>query len=249
MSRKRTLILVVYFTLLALGMAQVIPTLAQSATETGAATFKTPEDAITTFFEGITQADIEKIYSACAIDETGENFKFDLTIERLGALMPTTSLAPSNSPLFVQINKDTTKSRIAMQVKLFAFSLLSSEPIDLSTATVMDGDAARKFAQDVDPSRLSGVKLLKVGLPGKDIMSNERYIANAKRSAATVGADESTERVALFSFEGSDYMLGFTLLRFGDNWKIYTVSSPIANTSALGIAVQMSEADFDELTK
>ena len=67
-------------------------------------------------------------------------------------------------------------------------------------------------------------------------MNDARYLENAARLASIYGADESTERVALFSFEGNYYYLGFTLLRYGDNWKISSQTSPLAGTSALGTA-------------
>jgi hypothetical protein len=43
--------------------------------------FKTPEDAITHYFEGLAQSNINKILQACAINEMAEKFRFDLYTE------------------------------------------------------------------------------------------------------------------------------------------------------------------------
>jgi len=61
------------------------------------------------------------------------------------------------------------------------------------------------------------------------------------------GADESTERVALFSFEGQDHYVGFMLLRYGDNWKISRQDSPLAGTNALGVPQKTTPAEFKKL--
>ena len=249
MHKKTILLLVAFLALFAIGLSRPAAVAAAQSTQAGGEVFKTPEDAITTFFDGLAQGDIQKIYAACAIDEMAENYKFDLMIDRLRAFIPVQSLAPANYPLYVELNRDAVAARISTQIKLFAFSLLSGEQIDMTITTVMDGDAARKLMQEMDPARLAGLKLLKIGLPSQEIMNSARYRENAAKMAATNGADDSTERVALFSFEQRTYILGFTLLHYGDNWKIATASSPIAGTNALGIPQAMSQADFEALTQ
>jgi hypothetical protein len=220
-----------------------------SAQASGDAVFSTPEDAITAFFAGVAEGDFSKILQACAVDEISENFKFDLDIERLRAFMPIQNYAPVTDPMFVEINRAQVVSRIAMQVKLFAYTLLSGEDIDYTSTTLMDVDTAVKFANEVDPSRLATLQIEKIGLPSPELMQSDRYTENALKIARVYGADDSTERIALFSFEGSDYLLGFTLLRYGDNWKISSANSPMGNTSSLGLPVKTSAADFEAMTQ
>jgi len=55
-------------------------------------------------------------------------------------------------------------------------------------------------------------------------------------SGAVQGADELTERVALVMLEGQGYLVGFTLLRYGDGWKVSSQSPPLAGTPSTGVA-------------
>jgi hypothetical protein len=118
---------------------------------------------------------------------------------------------------------------------------------DSSLITGMDATRSAAFMKDVDPKRLSGLKLTEMGLPGKTLMSSSKYLDNAARAAVVYGADEETERVALFSFEGNDYYTGFTLLRYGLGWKISSQTSPLANTSALGAPKKITVAEFEAM--
>ena len=52
----------------------------------------------------------------------------------------------------------------------------------------------------------------------------------------------------LFSFEGQTYSLGFTLLRYGDDWLVSSQSSPIGGTSTIGTATPMSVEEYEDVT-
>jgi hypothetical protein len=248
MQKKRLLILVTCLALLVSSMSTVVASAAQ-ATQASDGTFSTPEAAITAFFEGVTQGDFSKILQACAVNEISENFKFDRSIERLKAFVPYQEYAPAQYPLFVELNQAQIESRIASQVKIFAYSLLSSGDVDFQQTNIMEVDAAVSFMNEVDPARLSTLELKEIGLPNPSAMSSARYKENMLKYARVYGADDSTERVALFSFEQNDYYVGFTLFQYGENWKISSVNSPIANTSALGQPVKTTIEEFEAMTK
>ena len=78
-------------------------------------------------------------------------------------------------------------------------------------------------------------------------MNDDRYQRNSARLAEIYGADESTERVVLFSFRSSYYYVGFTLLRYGENWKISSQTSPMANVSALGVPEKTTKQEFESM--
>jgi hypothetical protein len=210
-------------------------------------TFKTPEEAIAYYFEGIAQSDAQKILQACAINEMGEKFKFALYTERLRALLPTQSLSPTDYPLYVEANKMQLTSQILTRVKIFAYSLLSHEDIAEGKTIVMDTERINNFMKDVDPKKLSGLEVKKIGLPDKTRMSDAKYLENAAQLASIYGADEYTERVALFSFDGNDYYLGFTLLRYGENWKISSQTSALSNANALGAPEKTTPDEFERM--
>lgn len=208
-------------------------------------TFKTPEEAITHYLDGVARNDVRKILQASAANEMGGKFKFELYAERLGVINPS-YLSPAEYPLYSEINKAHLSSQILDQVKYLSYSLLSSEQIE---GTFFQADAARvsRFVKDVAPQRLSKLEVKKISSPNQKVMSDPKYLENATRIARSFGADESTERVALVSLEQNYYSLGFTLLRYGAGWKIGNQVSQLAGTSALGMAQQTTEAEFERL--
>lgn len=227
-------------------------TVASSVSPTGQASnvvFKTPEDAITAYMQGVAQTDTSKILQACAINEMSEKFKFDLYTERLKALMPSQSPAPANSPFYIEVNKAQLTAQILNRVKILVYGLLSSEKVDDASAVIVITDTARinKFMNDVDPKKLASLKVEKASPPNKTLMNSTTYQNNATQNALAYGADESTERVALFSFAQNYYYVGFTLLRYGDNWKISSQTSALANTNALGAPTKTTVDEFDRM--
>jgi len=211
-------------------------------------TFKTPEDAITYYFQGVAAGDASKILQACAIDEISTNFKLDVTIARIQAFEPLQMMGPTNYPLYMQANKAQITAQILNQVKMFVYSLLSTEDVSsLLPILRPDADRVAKFIKDVDPARLATIEVKKTGMPNKAVMTTTRYQQNATKQALAYGADELTERVVLFSFDGNLYMAGFMLLRYGENWKISSAGSVAANTSSTGVPVKITEAEFDKL--
>jgi hypothetical protein len=238
MRKKRIAILIVFLALIAT---------ACSGTSASDVVFKTPEETITHYFEGVAQADARKILQACAINEMGEKFRFDLYTERMGVLLPTQSLSPTDYALYVENNKVQLSAQIFNRVRIFAYSLLSSEEVAEGMTIVIDAERTNNFMKDVDPQRLARLEVKKIGLPDKTLMNNARYLENATKIASIYGADESTERVALFLFEQNHYYLGFTLLRYGEDWKISSQVSPLANTNGLGAPQKTTVEEFESM--
>ncbi len=210
-------------------------------------TYETPSDVIKAYFTGIAQNDIRLIEQTLAIDEVSEKFKFDQYTARLRALQPVQSLAPAEYPFYVELNRAQLTNQFYSRVKMFAFSLLSSEEVDEGKTIIIDAARIDAFLKDVDPKKLAGLELKKIGPPEPALMLTSRYVENAAQRASIYGADEATERVALFSFEGQDYYVGFTLLRYGDNWKIISQDSTLAGTDWLGIPQKTTLAEFEQL--
>jgi hypothetical protein len=100
----------------------------------------------------------------------------------------------------------------------------------------------------VDPARLGDLSVLDIRLPEPEAATDERYLENVARIAATYGADELVERLALIELDGETYGVGFTLLRYGDAWLVSSQASVLGNTSAIGTAEPMTRAEFDDRT-
>lgn len=212
--------------------------------------FKTPEAAIEHYFSGLKQNNLSLILEACAIDEVSQRYDFAFGVERLGGvIMITTLLSPTDYPFYQELNKLQMASQLVSQVKLFSLSLLSGQ--ELSPAPIMniDTEMSQAFIKAVSPERLAKIELLKTSVPNEPISQNPKYIETMTKFAQGYGADEAIERVSLFGFEETLYFTGFRLLRYGENWKIFGLDSPLASTNPLGVAIKTTEDAFENLLK
>jgi hypothetical protein len=197
---------------------------------------------------GVAATDAGRVLDASAIDETAEGYRIAESVDRLQAFMPHLMLAPAEYPFYVEANQAQRADEIMSQVLMLAYGLLSGETIDGSPIVPVDKAWAEAFVARVDPARLAGIEVMAARFPHPDLGTSERYLQTAAALASTYGADELTERLVLFSFEGQTYSLGFTLLRYGDDWLVSSQSSPIGGTSTLGTATPMSVEEYEDVT-
>lgn len=218
--------------------------------QTPEVTFKTPEATITHYLGGVAQHDLDQILQACAVNEMSENFEFDLSVENLGGFMNLSlSLAPNDHPFYLEINKMQITSQILNQVKNFSISLLSDEAMNGMPIFDVDAERVNKLINDITPERLVNLAVIQISLPSETIMSDPKYLERSARFANVYGANEQTERTVLFSFEQRYYFMGFTLLRYGENWKVSNQSSAIGNTSPLGTALETTLEEFETMIR
>jgi hypothetical protein len=219
-----------------------------AAGQPSATTFATPEDAVREYLAGVAAGDVERILGASAIEEMSSGFDFASLARRLRTLMLTTFLAPSEYPFFADMDRELVAARLLSQVRMLVYSLLSEEPIDGSPIILEDPARAERFVAQVDPSRLANLTVEDIRFSNAAFADDERWLANAAATAATYGADELTERLVLFSLDGKLYDLGFTLLRYGDGWKVSDQVANLAGTSTLGAARPTTAEDYDRAT-
>ena len=207
--------------------------------------FATPEEAVREYLAGVADADAERILAASAIDEAAAGFDFAANVEALRAFLPFQSLAPSEYPFYVEANRAQHTYRILLWVQNLAYGLMTGLELDGAGIAPVDRAWAEAFVAEVDPTRLADLEVIDVRFPNAEFEFDERYLENAAAQAARYSADELTERLALVSFEGGHYAVGFTLLRFGDGWKVFSQVSPLAGTSAMGTATPTTAEDFE----
>ncbi len=208
----------------------------------------TPEEVVAAYVAGIAAGDADAILQASAVEEMATGFDFTAFTERLRAMSLATSLGPSEYALFRDANRYQQAALILSQVRNLVYGLLSGEEIEGRLIAPVDAERIAAFVAAVDPARLSGLKVLEVRGPDPEFASDERYLDNIARMAAVYGADELTERLALIELDGSTYGLGFTLLRYGDTWKVSSQQSVLARTPVFGTAEPMTRAEYDERT-
>lgn len=204
---------------------------------------ETPETAIRIFIEAVRQNDIEKAFTACAIDEIAERYDFMRFCEAMLCFIPQTFDAPSDKKMYRDINRYKQMYTLSNQIKHFSYSLLIDEPMEYGAANRCSVPELESFMAQADPARLHALQIISIDLPMPDIMSSKRYLGNNRKWTECYGADDRTERVALLYFEKKFYRSGFTLLEYDGIWKIQNMCSPLAGDSMLG---DIEEIDSEE---
>ena len=209
--------------------------------------FATPEAAIREYLAGVADADVDRILGASAIDEVSTGFDFTAWVDRLQAFVPD-ALGPAEYPFYADINRALLSQRILRKVQMLAFGLLSGETMDGSVIAPADAAWAETFTGRVDPARLADLGIEDIRFSNARFEHDERHLANMAKLAALYGADELTERLVLFSFEGQLYDVGFTLARYGDDWKVFDQVANLANTDPLGTARPTTVEEYERET-
>ena len=207
----------------------------------------TPEDAVRQYMAGVAANDINRVLDACAIDEVAAHFQFDLQAVRLQAIVPTTFLLPSGYQFYAGLNKYGQAYQIFVELRGLSYSLLSSEPVD-KIVTPVTAEQAQQLVKDLDPSHLAGLTVTSVKFPIAKFATDAHTLANFAAEAKVYGADELTERLALFQLNGQYYDVGFTLVRYGSDWKVLNQISTLANMPATGAAQQTNPGNFEAAT-
>lgn len=217
------------------GMVLAAPVGAQDA-----ATFATPEDAVAAYLQGVKDADAAEILAASAVDQMAASVDFAAYIDRIQA-WTMMAPAPATDPFLSDLTLAQQQGMLLGQVRNLVYGLLTD--IDLSGGIVSPVDAAwaQGFMDQLDMARLGGLTIGGVVLPNPELMAGDRYKETTAKQAAVWGADEMTERVATVSLEGRDWLVGFTLMRFGDDWRVAFQTSAIGGTSANGAPMPVGE--------
>ena len=236
-------------------LATVAPGLAVAASPSplasprpGTMSFATPDDAVRHYLAGVSAGDAAMIVEASAVDEMSHGFDFAAQVDRLKAMELTNGLAPAEYPLFADIDRAVVSARILGQAKMLVYSLLTSETLDGSIIVPADRARGDAFVSEVDPSRLAGLSVQDVRYSDAKHENDPRVLENAARQAAIYGADDLTERLALVDLDGQLYEVGFTLLRYGDDWKVSSQAAVLGGTPVLGTAVPTTREEYDQKT-
>lgn len=243
-----------YITLLTLILCIALLAGCSSGNKTTALTideksFDTPEKVIEYFVSGIAENDLSKAFEACNINEYGEEFDYTAYAERAGAILPAPVIgAPSEYPMYVELNRYMQANNLCTQIKGFTYSFFSD--IDMSGTTVLENtDQAAEFVEGVDPSKLKSLAIVRMDIPYPNTMNSEETKELFKTQSALYGADNQTERIVLYELDGKQYCGGFTLLQYGSDWKISQINSTVANQAAFGNVTETTEEDYVYLTE
>jgi hypothetical protein len=206
--------------------------------------FATPEAAIQHFAESIAKNDVVAALQAFAINQQAAAFDFTAMSERLGVIQPIQTLSPTEYPMYVDLNRLALISRYGGQLKFFVYSFYATEPLDETTPIQDEPEKISAFIESVNPEQLTGLKIDKVI---RMIATSDKLLEVWQQQAKPVGADEVTELVVLYELDGSYYLGGARLLRYGESWKLDGLSSVLAGMSALGTVTKTTLEEFETL--
>ncbi len=205
----------------------------------------TPESTVEAYIAAVASRDFNAVLATTATDQAAENFNFVAMVERLGVLTAFIG-APSTDPFFVAINRGKSVGQISQQLQMFIYGLMTTNGVAEGQTVKMDAGEAQDFVDVLRLERLNGLKLEKVAIPDPSTMNGERYQLLMTKMAKPYGGDAATERVALVSFEGLDFLIGFTLIEFKGEWRVLRQDSGLSGLGSLGAPKRLTREEFDQ---
>jgi hypothetical protein len=206
-----------------------------------------PEDAAREYLAGVAEADLARVTGSAAIDQAAQGVDFVAYVDRLRTWMPFQAPAPATDPFLTGLNRAQLTSQLLGQTRSLIYSLLTDAELD-GSPIVADAAWAESFVDQLDLARLADLEVVDVRVPEPEQATSQRYLDILARQAAIWGADALEERVALVTFEGQHYLVGFMLLRYGDDWLVWQQGSPLSGTPVFGTAEPTTVEDFEDLT-
>lgn len=211
--------------------------------------FGTPEDAINYYVGCMKIGDFDGALSACAINEMAQGFDCKAFAGRLRVLMPlSTTLMPSEYEQYVKYNRVNIEKQIMAQMVSFTVSFNISEEntglINGQSIMLPDGKLPDGFIEQLDPSKLSKLKMIEIAKANKhDIELNRK---NQKEQARMYGADDIQFRTVLYEYDGKLYIGGFTIIEYNGRWLIQNMSDPLAGIPFSGMPIPVSDRSMYE---
>jgi len=216
--------------------------------------FATPEEAVKAYLAGVAANDYGAVLATCAIDQMAAGYDFELAVSNYQVIGFAFMWAPATNPFYQQINQGIGEGQIAHALLFLSYSLLVTDPTisqalqNDSLSVPSDAAKAQEFMSEVDPSKLAGLSVVDVRFPKASLENNSKLLAGYATRAKIYSADEWTERVALVTLDGKDYVVGFALVRYGSDWFVAYPSSPLYGLPSTGIAVPTTQEQFDTTT-
>lgn len=219
--------------------------------------FKTPEEAITAFMDALKKQDFEAILATTAIDRMSKGFDFVAQSEQIKLIAPYYAM-PASDPFFTSVNKAIYTGEIARSIQYFTYSLMMMTNNRVIVDALTEGTsytnpnyptAARDMFDAVQAKRLSEFSISKIGTPSPEKLNSEQQQRLFSRHARNFRGDAATERVALVSFDDLNFLVGFSLIRYGDDWLVERMTSWIAGTHSLAPAKRVTPDEFEALIR
>jgi len=216
--------------------------------------FDTPEEAVAAYLKAIISSDIASAVPTFAIESFVKNYDANQAIITYRSVIASNTLTIPVSGAFSESLLTERRRADVSQPILYMYLTYSTAGTDYAS---LGETAMRSFGKNedevsnylevmrnspfesaIDQIKVNGVyraedPSVKAYVPRS--YYNERLQENLEKFRSTIGADEMAEVIALFTFNGDEYVQLMQCVRYGDRWYNYRQQSYIA--SLIGLSV------------
>lgn len=229
-------------------MMSMLFTLSAAVAAETTETFKTPKAALTSFYDGLRENDLEKMMAASYLDYA-DHYDYLTLAKSMGILSAHAPYgAPKEYDIYREMTKISLEGQFVLELRNLFYSLLLDEPYrEMITSYGMpvrieEGDID-VFKKQVDPARLSDLKVERIVSADKITGLTEIPQQYVEDRLKNFSADDYEEFVVFLSLDNKEYVACATLLKFGSDWRILTLSSITADIPLSGAAILRDEYD------
>ena len=205
-----------------------------------------PEDVMAAFAGFIGEGDFGAAVELFDAREQAKRFDFSAAAKRIKAMIPT-SMQPAEYPGFITLNIIREQNKAALQISGFVYSFLLpdefSDYMKLRPQNLQDDlEMPDRFVEAANPAALKGLRLVTLVYVNPEMQDSEKYRDIVRRGSAIYGYDDKREYVAIYELNGERYVGGASVHKYGDNWYIGTLQSPLAGTDHTGRVAKADRA-------
>lgn len=218
--------------------------------------YKTPEEALEAYIEGLKNNDVDQMLSAFAVESFAENYSIEKMIERLRAYMPTSGYVPTISDFSLRLNTEQRRAEISRALRNNYLVLTESKailgdnagyPIPLSDyeTEADENEPARALADDLfisdDSSVLGSIEFREEFIdPAKlsDAYNKETVRETMERQMAQYGGQDMESVAALFYCEGEPVFLCADAIQYDGLWYLCSLGGTVS--AILGMDANLS---------
>ena len=213
-----------------------------------------PEKIVGSLLEQLEAQDMEGALACFSSEEAAGNFQYEKYVEVYDQESADT-LLPAEDEKVLLINQRKLEGQAADQVASTIRVIGLGETAGRLSAEGVTpwkklGLSKKEYVENVDSKNLKKLSVERVELAAQKKQNTDETQKELNKEGAVYGAQERREYVALYTVGETSYIQGFTVDCYDGEWKIFSMTSKLAGTPALGIPeTAKKSAEFDEYTE
>lgn len=213
-----------------------------------------PEGVIGSFLDQIGDGEMEGALSCFSSEEAAEGFDYIRYVKVYDSEDADTLLPVEDQSVQI-LNQRKLEGKAAREISSTLRVLgIGEKAGELSAEGVSPwkklGVSGKSYKEKVNTDNFKEMSVKRVELAAQKRQNQDEAQKKLERQAKVYGAEERREYVALYTVGETSYIQGFTVDRYGDDWKIRSLTSELAGTSAYGIpSVAEKTSEFDNYIK